>query len=51
MVTQKQIKEAAEKYIKAFLVFNEMMPPKGAEQKGLIEIPVKFDASFETMRS
>ena len=42
--------QAAEKYIKAFLAFNEMMPPKVHNIKELIDIAANFDASFEAIR-
>jgi HEPN domain-containing protein len=42
--------QAAEKYIKAFLAFNEIMPPKVHNIKELIDLAVRFDASFEAIR-
>lgn len=42
--------QAAEKYLKAFLAFNEIMPPKVHNIKELIDLAVNFDASFEAIR-
>jgi HEPN domain-containing protein len=42
--------QAAEKYIKAFLAFNEMMPPKVHNIKELIDIAASFNTSFEAIR-
>lgn len=42
--------QAAEKYIKGFLVFCEMMPPKVHSIKELIDIAIGFDVSFEALR-
>ena len=43
--------QAAEKYLKAYLVFNEMMPPKVHNIKAIIDIAVNFDVSFGEMRN
>jgi len=42
--------QAAEKYLKAFLAFNEIMPPKVHNIKELIDLAVNFDTSFEAIR-
>ena len=42
--------QAAERYLKAFLAFNEIMPPKVHNIKELIDLSVRFDASFEALR-
>jgi HEPN domain-containing protein len=42
--------QAAEKFIKGFLAFNEIMPPKVHNIRELIDIATGFDGSFETIR-
>lgn len=40
----------AEKFIKGYLAFKEIMPPKVHNVRDLIDIAVGFDASFENIR-
>lgn len=42
--------QAAEKYIKAFLVFCEVAPPKVHGIRELIDLAVTFDSGFEAIR-
>lgn len=42
--------QAAEKYLKAFIVFNEIMPPKVHNVKELIDIAICYDIEFEKLR-
>ncbi len=42
--------QCAEKYLKAFLVFNEIFPPKVHDIKQLIDLADSFDPSFEELR-
>lgn len=42
--------QGAEKFLKAFLVFNEVMPPKVHDMKELLDIATGFDPSFDAMR-
>ncbi len=43
--------QAAEKYLKAFIAFNEVMPPKVHNIKELIDIAAQFDEAFESIRN
>ena len=43
--------QGVEKYIKAFLVFCEIFPPKVHGIKELIDLAVTFDSSFQKIRS
>jgi HEPN domain-containing protein len=45
-----QAQQAAEKYLKSFLVFKEIMPPKVHNIRELIDIAVKYDENFENIR-
>ncbi|MBX9734002.1 MAG: HEPN domain-containing protein [Chitinophagaceae bacterium] len=42
--------QAAEKYLKAFLVFKEIMPPRVHNIKMLIDIAVEYDKELENLR-
>jgi len=42
--------QCAEKYLKAFLVFNELFPPKVHALNQLIDLAKGFDSSFEELR-
>lgn len=42
--------QCAEKYLKAFLAFNEIFPPKVHDIKQLLDLASGFDISFEELR-
>ena len=42
--------QCAEKYLKAFLVFNELFPPKVHDLNQLIDLAKGFNSSFEELR-
>lgn len=42
--------QCAEKYLKAFLAFNELFPPKVHDLRQLLDLAKSFDLSFEGLR-
>jgi len=49
-VAASHAQQFAEKYLKAFLVFNELFPPKVHDLNQLIDLTKGFDSSFEELR-
>ena len=42
--------QAAEKYLKSFLAFNEVLPPRTHDIKTLIDLAISFDSAFDEIR-